>query len=36
MKRITTYQEYQTLKALYRKVIIVSVSDYDALIFIRK
>ena len=36
MKRITTYQEYQTLKVLYKKVIIVSVSDDGALIFIRK
>jgi hypothetical protein len=36
MKRITTYKEYKTLKAIYKNSQIVSVSDSDALIFIRK
>ena len=36
MKRITTYRQYQALKAIYRAVTIVSVSDSDALIFIQK
>lgn len=36
MKRITTYAEYQALKAIYRVTKVVSVSDCDALIFIQK
>lgn len=36
MKRITTYAEFQALKAMYRNSQIVSVSDNGALIFIRK
>jgi len=36
MKRITTYLEYQALKAIYSQVTIVSVSDSGALLFIRK
>lgn len=36
MKRITTYAEFQALKAMYRNSQIVSVSDYGALIFLRK
>lgn len=36
MKRITTYLQYQALKAIYKKVTIVSASDSEALIFIQK
>lgn len=36
MKRITTYAEYQALKAIYKFAKVVSVSDNGALIFIRK
>lgn len=36
MRRITTYAEFQALKAMYRNSQIVSVSDNGALIFIRK
>lgn len=36
MKRITTYAEFQALKAIYKETKVVSVSDYGALIFIRK
>lgn len=36
MKRITTYAEFQALKAIYREIKVVSVSDYGVLIFIRK
>lgn len=36
MKRITTYAEYQALKAIYKSARVVSVSDNGAPIFIRK
>lgn len=36
MKRIKTYTEYQALKAIYKNLRVVSVSDSDALIFIQK
>lgn len=36
MKRITTYAEFQALKAIYKEAKVVSVSDHGALIFIRK
>ncbi len=36
MKRVKSYFDYQVLKAIYKTVIIVSVSDSDALIFIKK
>lgn len=36
MKRITTYQQYKALKAIYKEIKVISVSDHDALIFIRK
>lgn len=36
MKRITTYTEFQGLKAIYKFAKIVSVSDHGALIFLRK
>lgn len=36
MKRITTYAEFQALKAIYKETKVVSVSDHGALIFIRK
>lgn len=36
MKRITTYAEFQVLKAIYRVAKVVSVSDNGALIFLRK
>ena len=36
MKRITTYAEYQALKAIYKSAKVVSVSDNGALIFIKK
>lgn len=36
MKRITTYAEFQALKAIYRVAKVVSVSDHGALIFLRK
>lgn len=36
MKCISTYLEYQALKVIYKTVIIVSASDFEALIFIQK
>lgn len=36
MKRITTYAEFQALKAIYKSAKVVSVSDNGALIFLRK
>ncbi len=36
MKRIKSYLEYQALKAIYKTVTVVSVSDSEELIFIRK
>lgn len=36
MKRITTYAEFQALKAIYKSAKVVSVSDHGALIFLRK
>lgn len=36
MKRITTYAQYQALKAMYRVAKVVSVSDHGTLIFLRK
>lgn len=36
MKHITTYAEFQALKAIYKSAKVVSVSDHGALIFLRK
>lgn len=36
MKRISTYKEYQVLKAIYKTVKVISVSDSDALISFKK
>lgn len=36
MKRITTYQQYKALKAIYKEIKVISASDDEALIFIRK
>ena len=35
MKRVS-FREYQVLKVIYKNVIVVSASDNEALIFIRK
>lgn len=35
MKRVS-FKQYQILKAIYENVIVVSASDNEALIFIRK
>ena len=35
MKRVS-FKEYRILKAIYKRVIVVSASDNEALIFIRK
>lgn len=35
MKRVS-FKEYQILKIIYKNVIVVSASDNEALIFIRK
>lgn len=36
IKRITTYAEFQALKAIYKSAKVVSVSDHGTLIFLRK
>lgn len=36
MKRITTYAQFQALKAIYKETKVVSVSDHGALIFLQK
>lgn len=36
MKRITTYAEFQAIRAIYKGAKVVNVSDHGALIFIRK
>lgn len=35
MRRVS-FKEYQVLKAIYKKVFVISASDNEALIFIRK
>jgi hypothetical protein len=35
MKRVS-FQEYQLLKMIYKNVVVISASDDEALIFIRK
>lgn len=35
MKRVS-FKEYQILKAIFKNIIVVSASDNEALIFIRK